>query len=65
MRVETNRFVTEGEVAAQGGRVTVAVINSSPQSMNTKAGSVQFGLGIRAPADTGVDLIDGLCRARL
>jgi hydantoinase/carbamoylase family amidase len=64
MIVETNRFVTEGEVAARGGRATIAVINSSPQSINTIAGSVQFGLDIRAPADADVELIEKLCRAR-
>lgn len=64
MIVETNRFVTEGEVAARGGRATIAVINSSPQSINTIAGSVEFGLDIRAPADSDVELIEGLCLAR-
>jgi hydantoinase/carbamoylase family amidase len=64
MIVETNRFVTEGEVAARGGRATIAVINSSPQSINTIAGTVELGLDIRAPTDSDVDLVEKLCRER-
>ncbi|KAF2804087.1 putative N-carbamoyl-L-amino acid hydrolase [Mytilinidion resinicola] len=64
MIVETNRFVTEGEIAARGGRATIAVINSSPQSINTIAGHVDFGLDIRAPADSDVELIEAMCRKR-
>ena len=64
MIVETNKIVTESEVAHRGGRATIAVINSSPQSINTIAGSVEFGLDIRAPVDTDVELIEGMCRDR-
>jgi hydantoinase/carbamoylase family amidase len=62
MIVETNHFVTEGEVAARGGRATIAVINSGPQSINTIAGHVTLGLDIRAPSDSDVELIEKLCR---
>ncbi|ORY04777.1 putative N-carbamoyl-L-amino acid hydrolase [Clohesyomyces aquaticus] len=61
--VETNRIVTENEVAARGGRATIAVINSSPQSINTIAGKVSLGLDIRAPADSDVELIEQQCRS--
>lgn len=64
MIVETNRFVTEGEVAERGGRATIAVINSGPQSINTIAGHVELGLDIRAPADSDVELIEKLCKER-
>ncbi|PSN62402.1 putative N-carbamoyl-L-amino acid hydrolase [Corynespora cassiicola Philippines] len=62
MIVETNRIVTETEVAPRGGRATIAVINSSPQSINTIAGKVSLGLDIRAPADGDVELIEKQCR---
>ncbi|KAK5120746.1 hypothetical protein LTR85_006104 [Meristemomyces frigidus] len=64
MIVETNRFVTEGEVAARGGRATIAVINALPQSINTISGHVTLGLDIRAPADSDVELLDSMCRKR-
>lgn len=64
MIVATNQFVTEGEVASRGGRATIAVVNSSPQSINTIAGSVHLGLDIRAPADSDVELVENLCRKR-
>ena len=64
MIVETNRFVTEGELAARGARATIAVINSGPQSINTIAGKVRMGLDIRAPADADVETVEALCRAR-
>ncbi|KAF2105970.1 putative N-carbamoyl-L-amino acid hydrolase [Lophiotrema nucula] len=62
MILETNRIVTETEVAPRGGRATIAVINSSPQSINTIAGKVSLGLDIRAPADSDVELIEQQCR---
>ncbi|KIW00316.1 uncharacterized protein PV09_08203 [Verruconis gallopava] len=62
--VETNKCVTEGEIAARGGRATIAVINSSPQSINTIAGSVHLALDIRAPADSDVELIEQNCQNR-
>ncbi|KAE9977304.1 hypothetical protein EG328_002133 [Venturia inaequalis] len=64
MIVEVNQFVTKGEVAERGGRATIAVINSMPQSINTISGHVQLGLDVRAPADSDVELIDQLCRKR-
>ncbi|KAF2714072.1 putative N-carbamoyl-L-amino acid hydrolase [Pleomassaria siparia CBS 279.74] len=62
MIVETNRIVTETDVAPRGGRATIAVINSLPQSINTIAGHVSLGLDIRAPADSDVELIERRCR---
>lgn len=64
MIVETNRFVTEGELASRGARATIAVINSSPDSINTISGKVRMGLDIRAPADEDVVKVEELCRAR-
>lgn len=64
MIVETNRFVTEGDLAARGARGTIAVINSGPQSINTIAGKVRLGLDIRAPADADVEKVEELCRVR-
>ncbi|ORY65772.1 putative N-carbamoyl-L-amino acid hydrolase [Pseudomassariella vexata] len=60
--IETNRFVTEGELAARGARATIAVINSLPQSINTIAGKVKMGLDIRAPADADTAKVEELCR---
>ncbi|EED20901.1 N-carbamoyl-L-amino acid hydrolase, putative [Talaromyces stipitatus ATCC 10500] len=62
MIVATNKIVTEGAIFERGGRATIAVINSAPQSINTIAGNVQLGLDIRAPADSDVELIESLCR---
>lgn len=64
MIVETNRFVTEGELSARGARATIAVIESGPGSINTIAGKVHLNLDIRAPADSDVALVEELCRAR-
>ncbi|KAI0002650.1 putative N-carbamoyl-L-amino acid hydrolase [Xylariaceae sp. FL0662B] len=64
MIVETNRFVTEGELAARGARATIAVINSGPQSINTIAGKVRMGLDIRALTDEDVAKVEELCRKR-
>lgn len=64
MIVETNRFVTEGDLAARGARGTIAVINSGPQSINTIAGKVRLGLDIRAPADADVEKVEELCKVR-
>jgi hydantoinase/carbamoylase family amidase len=61
MIVETNKIVTETDVAPRGGRATVAVINSFPQSINAVAGNVSLGLDIRAPADSDVELIEKQC----
>lgn len=64
MIVATNKFVTEGELAARGARGTIAVINSGPQSINTIAGKVRMGLDIRAPADEDVEKVEQLCIAK-
>lgn len=64
MIVATNEFVTKGEISERGGRATIAVVNSLPQSINTIAGNVRLGLDIRAPADSDVELIESLCRKR-
>jgi hydantoinase/carbamoylase family amidase len=64
MIVATNHIVTEGELFERGGRATIAVINSMPQSINTIAGNVRLGLDIRAPADSDVELIESLCKKR-
>jgi acetylornithine deacetylase/succinyl-diaminopimelate desuccinylase-like protein len=64
MIVEINKFVTTGEIAARGGRATIAVVSSLPQSINTIAGQVHLGLDIRAPTDSDVELIEKLCRQR-
>ncbi|PVH97709.1 putative N-carbamoyl-L-amino acid hydrolase [Periconia macrospinosa] len=62
MIVETNRIVTETKVGPRGGRATIAVINSSPQSINTISGKVSLGLDIRAPADSDSELIELQCK---
>lgn len=64
MIVATNNIVTQGEIFERGGRATIAVINSLPQSINTIAGNVRLGLDIRAPADADVEHIESLCKAR-
>lgn len=68
MVVATNRVVTDAEegsgLSQRGARATIAVINSSPQSINTIAGKVRMGLDIRAPADADVEAVEKLCRAR-
>jgi acetylornithine deacetylase/succinyl-diaminopimelate desuccinylase-like protein len=40
MIVEANRIATIGVLAERGARATIAVINSSPQSINTIAGDI-------------------------
>lgn len=64
MIVETNRFVTTGDLAKRQARATIAVINSGPQSINTIAGHVDLGLDIRSPTDSDVELVEKLCRDR-
>ncbi|RFU33174.1 hypothetical protein B7463_g3201, partial [Scytalidium lignicola] len=64
MIVETNRFVTTGDLAARQARATIAVINSLPQSINTISGHVELGLDIRAPTDGDVELVEKLCHDR-
>ena len=64
MIVETNRFVTTGDLATRQARATIAVINSLPQSINTIAGHVELGLDIRAPTDSDVELVEKLCYER-
>ncbi|KAF3384078.1 Hydantoin utilization protein C [Talaromyces pinophilus] len=62
MIVATNKIVAEGAIFERGGRATIAVINSLPQSINTIASNVRLGLDIRAPADSDVELIESLCK---
>lgn len=62
MIVETNRITTTGALGERGARGTIAVINSSPQSINTIAGRVQMNLDVRAPLDSDVAEIESLCR---
>lgn len=62
MIVATNKIVTEGAIFERGGRASIAVINSLPQSINTISGNVRLGLDIRAPADSDVKLIESLCK---
>lgn len=64
MIVAVNEFVTRGDLAARQARATVAVVNASPQSINTIAGKVRLSLDIRAPADADVEAVEALCRAR-
>lgn len=65
MIVATNDIVTKDSgLAARGGRATIAVINSLPQSINTIAGKLELGLDIRAPSDADVATIEQLCRRR-
>lgn len=46
----------------RGGRATIAVINSLPQSINTIAGKANLGLDVRAPADSDVEFIERKCK---
>ena len=62
MIVEANRIATTGELAERGARATIAVINSSPQSINTIAGDVQMNLDVRSPFDEDVIEIERQCR---
>lgn len=62
MIVETNRLSTTAESAEKGNRMTIAVINSGPQSINTIAGHVQMNLDIRSPLDKDVETMEQMCR---
>ncbi|RDW57598.1 putative N-carbamoyl-L-amino acid hydrolase [Coleophoma cylindrospora] len=62
MIVEANRIATTGALADRGARATIAVINSSPQSINTISGDVQMNLDIRSPFDEDVLEIERQCR---
>ena len=62
MTVEANRIATTGHLAERGARATIAVINSSPQSINTIAGDVQMNLDLRSPFDEDVAEIERQCR---
>jgi acetylornithine deacetylase/succinyl-diaminopimelate desuccinylase-like protein len=42
--------------------MTIAVINSMPQSINTISGHVQLNLDIRSPADSDVEAMETACR---
>lgn len=62
MVVEANRIATTGDLAARGARATIAVINPSPQSINTIARDVQMNLDVRSPFDEDVAEIERQCR---
>jgi hydantoinase/carbamoylase family amidase len=62
MIVLANQIATTGDLATRGARATIAVINSSPQSINTIAGDVQMNLDVRSPYDEDVEEIERLCR---
>jgi len=62
MIVEANRVATTGELAERGARATIAVINATPQSINTISGDVKMNLDVRSPFDEDVEEIERLCR---
>ncbi|KUJ17788.1 putative N-carbamoyl-L-amino acid hydrolase [Mollisia scopiformis] len=62
MIVEANRIATTRDLADRGARATIAVINSSPQSINTIAGEVQINLDMRSPFDEDVAEMERQCR---
>jgi len=62
MIVEANRIATTGDLAKRGARATIAVINASPQSINTISGDVQMNLDLRSPHDQDVEEIEKLCK---
>jgi hydantoinase/carbamoylase family amidase len=63
MIVHVNRVATTTEhLASRGARGTIAVINSSPQSVNTIAGQVTMNLDLRSPHDEDLEELERLCR---
>jgi hydantoinase/carbamoylase family amidase len=62
MIVECNRLSTTAESMEKENRMTIAVINSMPQSINTISGHVQLNLDIRSPADSDVEAMETACR---
>jgi len=63
MIVAANELSTTEEAAAKQLRMTIAVVESAPQSINTIAGRVVMNLDIRAPADEDVEAAEAACRA--
>lgn len=59
MIVAANRAVTDSELESGklGARATVAWIQSSPQSLNTIAGKVKFGLDLRTVSDADMEVV--------
>jgi len=62
MIVEVNKLSTTPESMKDGTRMTIAVINSSPQSINTIAGHIQMNLDIRSPRNEDVEEMEKVCR---
>lgn len=50
--------------ALPGALASVAVIHSSPQAINTLAGTVQFNIDARAPADAGLAALEAALEER-
>ncbi|KDQ51720.1 hypothetical protein JAAARDRAFT_40963 [Jaapia argillacea MUCL 33604] len=50
--------INQQSLALPGARASVAVINSSPQSINTLSGRVQFNIGARASSDALLATLD-------
>lgn len=57
-----NTLVTTTESMQLGKRATIAVVNSSPQAINTISGRVQLNLDIRCPTDEGLEDLERSCR---
>lgn len=62
MIVATNGLSTTPEASEKQTRMTIAVINSGPQSINTIAGRVQMNLDIRSPRNDDVEAAEAACR---
>lgn len=63
MIVKTNELSTSSEASEKQTRMTIAVINSQPQSINTIAGHVELKLDIRSPFDSDVEAAESACRS--
>lgn len=63
MIVETNRLSNTPGSTEKQTRMTIAVLNSSPQSINTIAGQVQMNLDIRSPGNGDVEAAEAECRS--
>ena len=63
MIVKTNELSTTLEAMDKQTRMTIAVINSTPQSINTIAGTVELKLDIRSPFDEDVEAATEACRS--
>ena len=55
--------INEAALDTPGGLASVAVINSSPQSINTLAGRVQFNIDIRAKDDETLQILEVKCKS--